>query len=106
MKLEWTIPAAMQLENIYHFYYLKSIEAATNIYNDIIDEVDILIKFPEIAAVEPLLADYTHIYRSLIVRKLFKVVYRIEDKTIYIVAVFDCRQDPQKLVSFVLGEKK
>ena len=106
MKLKWTIPAAMQLENIYHFYSQKSIEAATNIYNDIIDEADGLIQFPEMAAVEPILIDYTHIYRSLIVRKLFKVVYRIEGETIFIVAVFDCRQDPQKLVSFVLGEKK
>ena len=49
---------------------------------------------------------YTYTYRSLIVRKLFKVVYRIEDKTIFIVAVFDCRQNPQKLVLSVLGEKK
>ena len=97
MNLIWTNPAAMQLENIYHFYSQKSIETATSIYNDIIDEADRLINFPEMAAVEPILADYVHIYRSLIVRKLFKVVYRIDNETIFIVAVFDCRQDPQKL---------
>ena len=106
MKLEWTIPAAMQLENIYHFYSQKSIEAATNIYNDIIDKADNLIKFPQIAVIEPVLADYAHIYRSLIVRKLFKIVYRMDNETIFIVAVFDCRQSPQKLISSVFGERK
>ena len=102
MKLIWSIPATMQLENIYYFYSQKNIEAATNIYNDIIDEAETLTKFPKMAPIEPILEDYTRKYRSLVVRKHFKVVYRIEEETIYIAAVFDCRQDPQKLVSMIL----
>ncbi|GHT31863.1 hypothetical protein FACS189434_02420 [Bacteroidia bacterium] len=102
MQLKWSVPATMQLENIYCFYSQRNIEAATNIYNDIIDETEMLTRFPEMAAVEPTLEDYMRKYRSLVVRKHFKVVYRIEAEFVYIVAVFDCRQDPQKLVSAVL----
>jgi plasmid stabilization system protein ParE len=99
MQLIWSVPATMQLENIYHYYSQRNIEAATRIYNNIIDEAEMLTQFPEMAAIEPILADYTRIYRSLIVKKHFKVVYRIEEENIYVVAVFDCRQDPQKLIS-------
>jgi hypothetical protein len=33
-------------------------------------------------------------YRSLLVRKYFKIIYFIENENIYIAAVWDCRQDP------------
>ena len=104
MKLEWTLPAAQQLENIYHFYSQKSVEVATNIYNDIVDEADILVEFPNIAPIEPWLTDCVYVYRSLVVRKLFKIIYRIADETIFIVAVFDCRQNPTRMKTYVLED--
>lgn len=97
MKLIWTAFAAEQLESIYVFIKDKSEMAAAGIYNDILDEVDSLLHFPYMAPVETLLSEFTESYRSLVVRNIYKVVYYINNETIYIVAVFDCRQNPEKL---------
>jgi plasmid stabilization system protein ParE len=97
MNLLWTAFAAEQLDDIYNFLKDKSENAAINVYNDILDEVDILRNFPRIAQVEPLLLEYPEMYRSLIVRRTYKVVYYFDEETVYIVAVFDCRQNPEKL---------
>ena len=97
MKLIWSEFAAEQLESIYVFIKNKSEIAAVGIYNDILDEVDSLLHFPYMAPVETLLSEFTESYRSLVVRNIYKVVYYINNDTIYIVAVFDCRQSPEKL---------
>ena len=57
-----------------------------------------LAHFPRIGAIEPLLSEFAEEYRFLIVRKNYKIVYCIDSETtIYVVAVFDCRQKPEKL---------
>jgi len=104
MKLRWTAPAKKQLDHIYRFYGQRNVNVAESIFNDIIDESEQLINFPQMAAIEPGLADFEEIYRSLIVRRFFKVVYRTTVDTIYIVAVFDCRQDSQKLRNNILNK--
>lgn len=58
---------------------------------------DGLLHFPEMAQAEPLLSEFIETYRSLLVRNAYKVVYYIKNETIFIVAVFDCRQNPEKL---------
>ena len=86
-----------QLESIYNYLQTKSNYAAAIIHNHILDEIERLIDFPQIAPIEPELKGFTHTYRSLVVRKTYKVIFYIEDDTIYISALFDCRQNPQKL---------
>lgn len=57
---------------------------------------------PYLGPVEPLLAGRTSTYRSVVVGSLNKMVYYIEDeKTIYVVAFWDCRQEPAALASQV-----
>jgi len=51
MKIIWLKPTEEHMENIYEMYSSKNEKAAIEIYNDILDEVEILIDFPEIAAV-------------------------------------------------------
>jgi plasmid stabilization system protein ParE len=98
MNLKWTTVAETQLENIYDFIKTRSERAAIRIYNDILDEVDrLLVKFPYIAPIEPVLSDFPEMYRSLVVRKIYKVTYYVENDEIIIVAVFDCRQHPEIL---------
>lgn len=106
MKLIWTLFAAEQLESIYRFVKKKSERAAVAVYNDILDETDGLLHFPEMAKVEPLLSELVETYRSLVVRNTYKVVYYTEDETIFIVAVFDCRQSPEKLKKDILESNK
>jgi plasmid stabilization system protein ParE len=56
---------------------------------------------PNIGPVEPLLADRAVMYRSYVMNRLDKIVYRIDGDIIYIVAFWDVRRDPGTLVSEV-----
>jgi len=97
MKLIWTAFAAGQLEKIYRFLINKNQTAAVAVYNDILDETESLLHFAQMAPIEPLLSEFPELYRSLVIRKTYKVVYYIEDDLIFVVAVFDCRQNKGKL---------
>ena len=99
MTLHFTANARRQLDSIYSFYEEKNPKAAACLYNDILDEVEQLLIFPKMAAVEQLLSDYSEEFRSLVVRKNYKVIYFVHEETaeIIIVAVWDCRQNPETL---------
>ena len=98
MKVLWTAFAESQLDGIYCYIQTKNPYAAAEIYNDIIDESALLARFPRMAAKEPLLSEFPEEYRSLVVRRNYKVVYYIDNETVvYVVAVFDCRQNPETL---------
>lgn len=58
---------------------------------------------PYLGPVEPLLAERAQSYRSVVVGKLNKMVYYIEEdeKVIYVVAFWDCRREPDTLASQV-----
>ena len=86
-----------QLESIYNYLQTKSNYAGSIIHNQILDEIERLRYFPQMAPIEPELIGFVHAYRSLVVKKSYKIIYYIEDDTVYISALFDCRQDPQKL---------
>ena len=97
MKVLWTKFAENQLDSIYDFIQAINPYMAVNIYNDILDESALLANFPQMAALEPLLYEFPKKYRSLVVHRNYKVIYYIDCETVYVVAVFDCRQNPQKL---------
>jgi len=97
MIIQWTQRAENQLDDIFDFIKVENEMAAIRIYNQILDEVEVLTKFPNIAPVEPLLEDEPITYRSLLVNRRYKIVYFVNDELIYIVAVFDCHQNPNKL---------
>ncbi|GHT02568.1 hypothetical protein FACS189440_05640 [Bacteroidia bacterium] len=96
--------AEKRLDEIYNFIKINYPKAAADICNDILDEIEFLKNFPKMAAVEPILAGCTEIFRSLVVRRHYKVIYYIEDETIYIVTIWDCRQDPKRLWNEVVIE--
>jgi len=54
---------------INNYYTEKIINTAGRIYNGILEEADILIHHPNLAAIEQLLDDFTKTYRSLVVSK-------------------------------------
>jgi plasmid stabilization system protein ParE len=99
MKIIWLEVAQQQLNAIYEFLAQQSEIAATGIYNGIIDETDKLCIFPEMAAIEPLLKNENYIYRSLVVRRNYKVVYRInaQAEEIIVSSIWDCRRNPKAL---------
>ncbi len=54
----------------------------------------LLARNPRLGPVEPLLDDPRWEYRSVVVARLNKIVYRIVDDRIEIVAFWDCRREP------------
>ena len=51
---------------------------------------------PGIGQIDPLFASRAATYRSVIVNGLNKMVYRIDDDVIYIVAFWDTRMEPEE----------
>ena len=97
MKLLFAPEALEDMENIYHYYAERNERYAVELYNQIINEAEYLQRFPFIAQKEPLLAEYPETYYSLIVWHCYKLVYFIENDTVNVVSVFDCRQNPEVL---------
>ena len=56
---------------------------------------------PNLGPIEPLFSDRPVAYRSIIIKGLSKLVYRVDDNVIYIVAFWDTRQEPTVLASRV-----
>ncbi len=102
MRIVWVADAQADLENTYRFLARESEKSAVKIHNAIYDQTEKLTGSPKMGAVEPLLNGDSDRYRSLVikipkVKKTYKVVYRYDDEFIYIIAVWDCRQNPETL---------
>ncbi len=52
---------------------------------------------PHLGSIEPLLADFPSTYRSIVVNRLNKIVYRVVDDHIEIADFWDVRREPQSL---------
>ena len=55
-----------------------------------------LLEFPSLGKIEPLLADRSRLYRSIVLTRQNKVIYYIQDDTIYIADFWDTRREPKK----------
>jgi len=108
MVIIWRPEASETLKIIYDFYFVKDAKAAGKILTSILEAVDRLSFFPEMAPVEPLLAGEPEKYRSMVAHKLFKVVYTVDmtRKEVVIADIWDCRQNPAKLRENVLKKSK
>ena len=65
------------------------------------DIVRLLRHNPYLGPIEPLLAELPGTYRSIVVAKVNKIVYRIVDDRIEIADLWDCRREPDTLASQV-----
>ncbi|GHT42915.1 hypothetical protein AGMMS49965_15520 [Bacteroidia bacterium] len=106
MVINWTDRAKQHLRDIYDYYAdVAGDNIAGKLAADISNAARPLATFPEMAAREPALIDYPQVFRSLIVRKRYKIIYFVENEIVHIVAVWDCRQNPDKLKGRVLMGK-
>ena len=97
MQVIWTYFATSELKNIYLFYKLAaSTIVAQKIKKSIFNATKKLSKTPLIGQIEDNLVELKQGHRY-IVEGNYKIIYRIINKEIYIVDVFDCRQNPQKI---------
>ncbi|WP_416340540.1 type II toxin-antitoxin system RelE/ParE family toxin [Proteiniphilum sp.] len=84
---------------MYDFYYSKSERAANKIITDIYNATLLLSQQPFMAPIEPALKDLPKTYRSMVVRQLFKLIYRVDEEKqeVIIMTIWDCRQNPKNL---------
>jgi toxin ParE1/3/4 len=99
MKIVWTEFAITELKVILDFYIENANpKVAHRIRIQILSSTKQLSKYPESGQIEPHLVKLKKQYRYLIVGH-WKVLYRVDDKTILIADIFDVRQNPRKLTT-------
>jgi plasmid stabilization system protein ParE len=97
MKVEWQEPAQRRIQEIFDYYTsVAGIRTARRITRKIVERTRILARNPMAGEREWLLEDQPHEYRRLVERD-YKIVYRIDGDTVFIVVVWDCRRDPADL---------
>ncbi len=91
LTIKWTEKSISDLEAIFHFYAQESVTAADKVVSEVIEQTESII-YPNQFQQD----EFHPKYRRIVVRH-FKVLYRVETKVIYIVRIFDTRQNPNKL---------
>lgn len=93
----WTAKAKEDLKEITKYYKKEiSINMAHKKVKDLKHYADLLADNPLLGFYEQALSLESQGFRSL-VHEHYKIIYFIEDDIIYISAIFDCRQNPDKL---------
>ena len=97
MKIHWHKRAADQLHQVEE-YVLRNF--GERIRHEFMDEVEqailSLADMPTMGKLDPLFSHRRQAYRSIIVRRLNKVVYYVKGDTLHIAAFWDTRREPKK----------
>ncbi len=97
MDIIWTFEALEDAKQVYNYYKSKvSIRSANSIKSKIFTSVKNLQKQARKGQVEELLLHKQGEYRYLVTGN-YKIIYKLTGKEIYIMKVFDCRQNPVKI---------
>ena len=95
-KVIWSDKSLNDLELAYDFLAEKSQIAANQMIDEVFERVTQLEHYPLSGPVESLLSHLKKEYRYL-VSGHFKIIYRIEPGSVFIVRFFDTRQDPDNM---------
>jgi plasmid stabilization system protein ParE len=95
-EIKWNNNAEESLRQILEFYFIQngSVEYSLKLHDEIIEGIDVLKKFPNAGKQ----INYKDIYELVFARN--SVFYRIEQSTIFILLVWDNRQNPEKLSKY------
>jgi plasmid stabilization system protein ParE len=100
LTVYWTQFAEDKLEDVFSYYIEKASEKiALRLVDGIIDKSLELEKNPLIGQKEILLSDRIQEFRYLVYKK-YKIIYWVNEanQRVEIVNLFDCRQNPLKMV--------
>ena len=102
MKVKW-VPQAKKEMRLVAKYINKEFgkKAKDDFIQDVRDTSRLIGATPNVGQAESLLADRADMYRSYIVNRLNKIVYRIVDDHIEIADFWDVRRDPSTLADQV-----
>ena len=95
LKIIWSSQATIQVENIFHYYKIKSEQGALNVVKAILESPE-SIKYPEQYQID----EINQNYRRIVVRGTFKVLYQSKGQIISIVAVIGTGQSPEKIKKY------
>ncbi|MCL7488898.1 MAG: type II toxin-antitoxin system RelE/ParE family toxin [Desulfobulbaceae bacterium] len=94
----WTSAAESDLSNIIFYIAEESPVNARTIFDKIQEKASSLRQFPERGRIVPELQDQgVNLYREIIVSP-WRIVYRISEKKIYVLTVFDSRQNAEDVL--------
>ena len=97
MKIHWNKRAAAQLHEVEAYVLGRFGERVRQEFMDEVEQhVLELADMPLVGIRDPLFDHRKREYRSIIVRRLNKVVYYIEGDIVHIAAFWDCRREPQR----------
>ena len=99
MQVIWNKKALSQLDRTLEYgERVFGTTAMQRFYARVMSYVPLLASNPYMGAVEPLMAGRKAQYRSMVIHKHFKLVYRIDEqrRTIRIAALWDTRREPRR----------
>lgn len=95
MKVIWTKEALQETKLIYNYYkFSVSVKVAESIKNQILSLARTLNKQARKGQLEELLVHKNEEFRYLLTGN-YKVIYKIIEKEVFIMKVFDCRRNPK-----------
>jgi len=97
MKIIWTHEALEETKLIYEYHKSNvSLKVAESLKSKIFSSVKNLQKHPKKGQIEELLLNRKEEFRYLVTGN-YKIIYKLTAKEIYIMKVFDCRRNPDKI---------
>ena len=100
MIIRWSYRAQKQQDAVADYIFKEFGTLALREFYQKIDKVETdLVEFPEIGKLEPLLAHRKKLYRSIMLTKMNKIIYTINNDYIYVHAVWDTRREPKSQAS-------
>lgn len=97
-KVQWASIAENDLKGIIEYIAEGSLANAISVFEKIKEKALRLNQFPERGRIVPELKDQgIALYRELIVTP-WRIIYRITDKTIYVLSVLDSRQNVEDIL--------
>jgi len=98
MQVKWYKRATKMLDSALKYALDNFGElAAIRFYGRIKHFEALLAANPQIGRIEPLLSHRKREYRSIVVHDCFKLIYYIGSDSICIIALWNCRQNPNRL---------
>lgn len=97
MSVRWTNRAKEDMEGIFSYYtFVASEKVAKSIVKRIVKCSIDLKSNPFIGVIENLITNKSKKYRYLVVDN-HKIIYFVDDESVVIATVFDCRRNPTSL---------
>jgi plasmid stabilization system protein ParE len=98
MRIEITDFAKSELQKIYNYYQsVASDVTALKVIERILDAIEVLERTPNLGTAEQLLESLQNKY-FYIVSGNYKIIFYRTIKVIFITDIFDCRQNPKKIL--------